>query len=279
MNNLRRLLTVAGLGAGIAASAAFGSTLQQTFTVNTGTPQATEISTATSNHVFNFFGSTGASLGQTLTGVTIEFIGDIAINNFSVTNGLGTTQGYAYNAQGEIGLTTVANFGGNGAAAIGSDVALVNAAIPAASSLTNIFSVGTTGFAGCQQSIASSATDTYFTNETANSPGPTLTGFGGCGTPAESGTGKLNVDSGAVAVTVADFTGSGTFDLSYGTFTQGTFSNTNLNAGVVATYDSVGRYIVTYTYTPSGAPEPTTMFLLGSGLVGLGFLRRRATKR
>jgi hypothetical protein len=53
----------------------------------------------------------------------------------------------------------------------------------------------------------------------------------------------------------------------------------NLNLTIVATTNYSAEAEVTYEYTvPSGTPEPGTMVLLGSALVGLGVIRKRSRR-
>jgi len=52
-----------------------------------------------------------------------------------------------------------------------------------------------------------------------------------------------------------------------------------LNLTIVATTTYSAQAEVTYEYTvPSGTPEPGTMVLLGSALVGLGVIRKRSRR-
>lgn len=74
---------------------------------------------------------------------------------------------------------------------------------------------------------------------------------------------------------LAEFTGSGNILLNANSNTYSVISYT----GGVAEASQVTHAgldgTVTYTYTPAPIPVPSTVLLLGSGLVGLGLLRRR----
>ena len=273
MNNLRRVLTVAGLGAGLAVSAAFGGTITQSFTANNGTPIPTDVNDSQSVETFNYFGAYGL-VGQTLNSVTIAFTGDENVNTPSLQNTGGTLQSYTFSVTGNL---TVDSFAGGGAGAI--DATDLTATNSANLSSFNIWALGTTG---CKESIAAGTTQNWFTNNSTGSAVAAGTNGGGACTPTIANPTGLTTESNSITAITADFTQTGTFNLSYITSTVfGGVNNGNLQGGPNANqiYDSLGSYTVTYNYSPSGAPEPTTMFLLGSGLVGLGFLRRRATKR
>jgi hypothetical protein len=80
-----------------------------------------------------------------------------------------------------------------------------------------------------------------------------------------------------LAAVLAEYTGTGTFSLTdktlVGTFLNNTGGNTT--AAQSTTEFTTGDVIYTYTPPPSGAPEPATLFLMGSALVGVGVLRKR----
>ena len=71
-------------------------------------------------------------------------------------------------------------------------------------------------------------------------------------------------------------TGTGTAQLNLSTFTTTNLTNTGGNAGASQNtlVDATGT--VTYYYAPLVIPEPMSIVLLGSSLLGFGLLRRRS---
>ena len=80
-----------------------------------------------------------------------------------------------------------------------------------------------------------------------------------------------------LAAVLAEYTGTSTYSLDGTTFTSTALSNHggNTAASQSTNADITGDVIYTYNPPPSGAPEPATLFLMGSALVGVGVLRKR----
>jgi hypothetical protein len=77
-----------------------------------------------------------------------------------------------------------------------------------------------------------------------------------------------------LAAILSEFTGLGNISLHTNTLTGTTITNTGGNTVAIQNTTANVTGDVIYTYT-SGAPEPATLFLMGSALVGVGVLRKR----
>jgi hypothetical protein len=77
-----------------------------------------------------------------------------------------------------------------------------------------------------------------------------------------------------LAAILSEFTGAGNFSLHTNTLTGTTITNTGGNTVATQTTNANITGQVIYTYS-SSAPEPATLFLMGSALVGVGVLRKR----
>lgn len=74
---------------------------------------------------------------------------------------------------------------------------------------------------------------------------------------------------------LAEFTGSGTIALDVSSLTTTSLTNTGGNTAASQVTTATVTDSVTYTYTPAKVPEPVSIALLGTGVLALGFLRRR----
>jgi hypothetical protein len=218
------------------------------------------------------------SLG-TLTGVTLYFMGQLNQTTLTITSSETTTAVFDYSSTVNL-VKTFVNSANSADKFTGENIQVFDTGIGSAlgncsaNPSTNVPVASTYGCSGI--TLAANGT-------TGNLGGYSLantnTSYG-----LSTGTGTVGVFGVKLTGTaLSDYIGSGTFTLS-GT-TQGTTSGDEQGSG--ATNDTVIdrstlQYAaeVDYTYTPAGTtPEPTTMVLLGSALVGLGVLRKRVSQQ
>jgi len=189
---------------------------------------------------FNLFGSIGAPLGATLTGVTLSETINETLSSLSLTNNNTGTATARYTAS--------ANFDA-GDSANGSDGASLDNALAANSS--------------------NSAVQIYFSGTKTFSAGQTISSFSGL--PA-----TLSETTGVIAGTTSSYAGSGTFNLNFSTSSAFTIQGGGNNVASNQTTTAAMTATVVYSYSvPSGTPEPSTFVLLGGALVALGSLRNR----
>jgi len=263
---------MAAIGTGLMFMAtASAAPIVQTFTL--GSVQ-TEVNTTESTGTFNDWGyyvtNSLVPANAVLSSVSLQFSGNETLTYLVAINSTGANQTFDFALNGNF------HVGGTAAAA---DLSSLNATAAFTNGL--IYSIGD---AFDLQAIANGATQNYIPG-----PAPALSAGVVIGNP----TGILSVTGTVTAANPGNYVGSGCtavqftagcdFTLNYQTATnQSGISIGNLFtsgiAGQIVT--SGGTETVTYNYTiPSGTPEPTTMILFGSGLIGLGLLRKRTAAK
>jgi hypothetical protein len=238
---LRRILTAASLFA-MACGAASADSIAGT--CGTAGPGGTELGPAGTTTTSGAISCTGfnTSLG-TLTSITL------------------TLSGAILNQSGDVSTITITN--NNVTAQSGKGTTTSDFLLDPSSSLT--------GFTLPQVGANSALFETFATTGTQTVGASSTTVFHVSG----SGTTGLLTDSNAA--TFAHYEGAN-FAFVYDTMTSITSTFTGGAVTVGQATFVTGNAAVTYNFTdaiPSSTPEPTTMVLFGSALVGLGLLRKR----
>ncbi len=187
-----------------------------------------------------------SSIG-TLTGATIRFTAGNTVASLNLTNTSQANQTFKYVSDADFLLT--GNTAGDGT-------------LTTTDLMMNNFTTGgfiTLGPSG--SGVCPAATPSAACNSVSYTPAP------------------VTANTGDVAVNIlASYIGSGgaTFTLSGFTSTSTTFTGGGGNVSSAQVTNGTASAIVTYTYsTPTGTPEPATMALMGTSLLGLAFLGRR----
>jgi hypothetical protein len=229
-----KILKALALSAVIFAASASAATIIQTVTIPSASTDVTDAPA-----LLNFFASSGAPAGSTLTGVTFEFVISESLNALSLSNASSSTETAKYVASANFDAGDTAN----ATDAANLDHALANNSGDPA---ITIFNTGTLSFAGTQ-------TDNTFA------------------LPA-----VLTEDTGVITTaSLSSYTGTGTFVLDYSTLSSFTVTGggNNISSSQSTTTSAVATVI--YTYSPPSVPEPATLALSGSGLLALALMGRK----
>lgn len=266
MNTFRRILIVSALAA-MAMGVANATTIAYSTIFPAGAPATQDTTDYNYTLTLPDFNSalgtlTGVELilfaSDTVSQISISNLGTVAQTSFSVTG----TSSIANNTTNKLtdSATGLGVFSGTSL-----DLFFVNnISLGGDSSPTNVACPTGTPSTSCDAvSYGAQPTDTVI-----NDPnGYTIT----------NGTFINGIGLSQTAL-LADYIGAGTFNLSGSTFGSTTISGAGSIAGALQSVGYVAAE-VDYTYAPNnGTPEPTTLVLFGSALVGLGCFRKRIRK-
>ena len=188
------------------------------------------------------------SLLGNLTAATLKFTANDDISSLNLTNTSGTNQTFRYVSSADFLLT------GNTADStlLGTDLAVTNFN-------SGFITLGPSGSGACPAATPSSACNSV----TYAPPSASLN------------TGFVSVNT--LAAYIASL-GNTDFTLSGFTSTSTTFTGGGGNISSAQVTNGTATAVVTYTFDPTppvGTPEPATMGLMGSALLGLGLFKFR----
>jgi hypothetical protein len=269
MTNLRRILT--GFTLAIAASglASASSVIGYTSVFPASGLQNTDFNYTLTLPKFNL-------AGENLTGVTIYFYTFESVNDLDVQNASSSAE-----TNFSVSFNTSVAGGTNPNPMMNS---AVSADVYGTETLVNFNTgfislgagAGTGATPACPGAASTSCSDVFYAPPALTDSNIIEAGLGNIG--GSVGTGVSGV-AGIVKtdnVNLGSYSGGGTWTLTGKTFSNTGFGGGGGNITLNQTTQAMVEAEVDYTYTtPSGTPEPTTMVLFGSALVGLGLLRKR----
>lgn len=298
MNIFRRIGFITAVGAITSASAFCSTVITYGFDSTTGKDTVTQTSTLpmqslninspTSLFTFQDFASLGITNGVYVAGdTTFDYQFTNQVNTFTVTNNDSTTD--VVNAQiiGTLGVDSTATLP-QGTSGANNDYINAAAALNAGFTFSGtnpnrtvnptLDQIVTTG----SQTVASGATYSY--------PTPADQTFGiGSSLCTPTTFGDTQKGDGCALSLKQDTTYAGAGTVSWGLTEIGSFSfagsnsnSSNVNLTIVGNTSYGAESEITYEYSvvvPPSTPEPTTMVLFGSALVGLGLLRKRVSRK
>jgi hypothetical protein len=254
---MKKLISIASLTLALGGSSAFAATIG--YESSLVGPSPTEVSYTLTLPDFN------PALG-TLTGVTIYFYATETSSSFSIRN----TSGANVTANDAAQVNVSGSFANSASSAdkfLGETLTIFDTGIGAG--LGSCSTGGTPAPGTCMPiTVAAGATNQYgpITVQNTNAIFGLTTGTGLLGL---TGVDKSFGD-------VSNYVGGGTFALSGVTVNSNTTANDGGNFQVTQVSSATFRAEVDYTYTPpSTTPEPATMTLFGSALLGIGFFARK----
>jgi hypothetical protein len=239
---MKKLAVLAAMTLALSAGSMFGGQITQTATL------PSTLTDVSPTFTFQDFASApGYISGEILTSVTLELSITEVLSALTITNSDPVSHTFDYSSTSKITV-------------------LGTAPIADLNDIKNDFLLSSTG----------NPITLYDTG-----PNYTLAANSSAQLVSAGNTVTLVLDSGVQnAVSISPYNTSGTFTFDFSTLTGTTFSGGGGNLGAAQTTNASAVATVIYNYTiPTGTPEPATMTLFGSALLGIGFFARKRIKK
>ena len=241
---MKRLFAAGAFTVVLGAGSMFGAQITQTMTV---APATTDINQSAASTVTfaDFLNAPGYVAGDILNSVTLSATVSQTVLTLTIKNTNASSASFRF--------TTAGSYDVGGTA-------------PDQGALdTAISGFNPTLFASGLQTLMAGATYTA----------PTGVAPNGIGTAVSTTSGVLT------AASIAPYNTTGTFTLDFSTLTSETVSGGGGNVVATETSQAGATFSVVYNYTAptTTTPEPATMTLFGSALLGVGFFARKRIKK